>query len=219
MTRYPISIVIADDHEIFRNGFKLLLKNQHGLELVGEAENGEQLIEIAHESYPDVIFTDIKMPVKDGIEATKTLKENQPGIKVIALTNYNDDSLIVDMLEAGADGYLLKNTNQHELLQAAKTVMDGCHYYCSATSSKLAKLIAESKYNPYRNAPVIKLTPRERDIVKLICQQYSNKEIANQLGLSSRTVETHREKIQQKIGARNAVGVALYAIKHHIYSV
>lgn len=215
---YPISIVIADDHEIFRNGFKLLLKDQRELKLIGEAEDGAQLIEVVNELHPDVVITDIKMPHKDGIEATKILKGSNPELKVIALTNFNDDSLIIDMLDAGAKGYLLKNTNQQELLQAARTVMDGNYYYCSATSSKLTKLIAESKYNPYRSTPTIKLTPREKDIIQLICKEYSNKEIAVALNLSTRTVESYREKIQQKIGARNVVGVVFFAIKNHLHS-
>ena len=216
---YPISIVIADDHEIFRNGFKLLLKDQQDLQLIGEAGDGAQLIDVVNELNPDVVITDIKMPVKDGIEATKILKESNPGVKVIALTNFNDDSLIIDMLDAGARGYLLKNTNQQELILAARTVTEGNYYYCSATSTKLTKLIAESKYNPYRGTPAIKLTPREKDIVQLICKEYSNKEIANALNLSTRTVESYREKIQQKTGARNVVGIVFFAIKNDLHSL
>lgn len=215
----PIKIAIADDHEIFRDGFKLLLKNQQELELAGEAENGRELLEVAQREQPDVAIIDIKMPVMDGIEACKQIKKRFPDMKVIALSMFNDDNLIVDMLEAGARGYLLKNTNKHELLQATKTVYEGSTYYCAATSAKLTKMIAESKFNPYRNHPVQKFTNRETDIIKLICQQYTNKEIAEMLGLSIRTVESHREKIQEKTGAKNAIGVVVYAIKHGIYEV
>src|SRR5258705_10066762 len=129
----PIRIVIADDHEIFRNGFKLLLKNQNELELVGEAENGKDLLAVVSEQQPDVVVTDIKMPVMDGIAACKIIKKIHPAIEVIALSMFNEDNLIVDMLEAGARGYLLKNTNKHELLLAAKTVHEGNTYYCTAT--------------------------------------------------------------------------------------
>lgn len=219
MMYIPIRIVIADDHEIFRNGFKVLLKDQKDLELAGEAENGRQLLEVVDALHPDIVITDIKMPGIDGIEATKRLKEKYPGIGIIALSNYNDDSLIIDMLEAGAKGYLLKNTNQHELIQAVKAVAEGESYYSSATSTKLTKLIAEKLYNPHGAKLKTKLTPRETDIVKLVCQQYSNKEIAQMLNLSIRTVESYREKVQEKIGARNAIGFALYAIKHGIYEV
>jgi DNA-binding NarL/FixJ family response regulator len=215
----PIKIVIADDHAIFRDGFKLLLKNQQELELVGEAEDGKELLEIALHQHPDVAIIDIKMPVMDGIETCKAIKKKYPDMKVIALSMFNDDNLIVDMLEAGAKGYLLKNTNKNELMQAAKAVHEGSTYYCSATSTKLAKMIAESKFNPYRNHPVKKFTARETDIIKLICEQYTNKEIATKLGLSIRTVESHREKIQEKTGAKNSVGVVIYAIRHGIFHV
>jgi DNA-binding NarL/FixJ family response regulator len=202
----PIKIVIADDHEIFREGFKLLLKNQREIELVGEAEDGKELLEVVARHQPDVAIIDIKMPVMDGIEACKNIKKKYPDMKVIALSMFNDDNLIVDMLEAGARGYLLKNTNKNELMQATKAVFEGSTYYCTATSTKLTKMIAESKFNPYRNHPVKKFTARESDIIKLICEQQTNKEIANTLGLSIRTVESHREKIQEKTGRRIPLG-------------
>lgn len=213
----PIRIAIADDHTIFREGFKLLLKNQQELELVGEAEDGKELLEVAATQQPDVLIIDIKMPVMDGIATCKEIRKRFPHMKVIALSMFNDDNLIVDMLEAGAKGYLLKNTNKQELLQATKTVFEGSTYYCTATSNKLAKMIAESKFNPYRIQPVQKFTPRETDIIKLICQQFTNKEIAVMLGLSHRTVESHREKIQEKTEAKNVIGVVIYAIKHNIF--
>ena len=215
----PIKIIIADDHHIFREGFKVLLKNQHEVELVGEAEDGKELLEMATQQQPDVAIVDIKMPGMDGIEACKNIRKRFPDMKVIALSMFNDDNLIVDMLEAGAKGYLLKNTNKNELIQATKAVHEGNTYYCSATSTKLAKMIAESKFNPYRNHPVKKFTIRETDIIKLICEQFTNKEIATSLGLSIRTVESHREKIQEKTAAKNSIGVVIYAIKHGIYQV
>ena len=215
----PIKIVIADDHAIFRDGFKLLLKNQQEVELVGEAEDGKELLEIASHQHPDVAIIDIKMPGMDGIETCKAIKKKYPDLKVIALSMFNDDNLIVDMLEAGAKGYLLKNTNKNELMQATKAVHEGSTYYCSATSTKLAKMIAESKFNPYRNHPVKRFTSRETDVIKLICEQYTNKEIATKLGLSIRTVESHREKIQEKTGAKNSVGVVIYAIRHSMFHV
>lgn len=215
----PIKIVIADDHDIFRDGFKLLLKKQAWLELAGEATNGQELLQVTEQCLPDVVITDIKMPLMDGIEATKKLKKTHPHIGVIALTMFNDDNLVVDMLEAGARGYLLKNTNQHEVIQAAKAVYEGGTYYCSATSGKLAKLIAASKFNPYKKTPQPQLTSRELEIVQLLCQEFSTKEIAAALHISPRTVEGHREKIQEKIGAKNIVGVIVYAIKHKLYNV
>jgi DNA-binding NarL/FixJ family response regulator len=215
----PIKIVIADDHEIFREGFKLLLKNQQEVQLVGEADNGRELLDIAAQQQPDIVITDIKMPVVDGIEACKAIKMKFPHMQVIALSMFNEDNLIVDMLEAGARGYLLKNTNKHELLQAVRAVYEGSTYYCMATSGKLTRMIAESKFNPYRNQPVKKFTPREMEIIKLMCEQHTNKEIATLLRLSIRTVESHREKIQEKTGARNSIGIVIYAIKNDLYEI
>ena len=215
----PIRIAIADDHQIFRDGFKLLLKHQPELELVGEAEHGRELLDVIVQQQPDVLILDIQMPVMDGIATCKEVTKRHPGVKVIALSMFNDDNLIVDMLEAGAKGYLLKNTNKQELSQAVKAVFEGGTYYCAATSAKLTKMIAESKFNPYRSQPVKKFTARETDIIKLICQQYINKEIADQLNLSIRTVESHREKIQEKTGAKNSIGVVIYAIKHGIFEI
>lgn len=214
-----IRIGIADDHAIFREGFKVLLKNQQEVEMVCEAENGKELLILAEQEQPDVVIVDIKMPVMDGIETCRQIRKRFPDMKVIALSMFNDDNLIVDMLEAGARGYLLKNTNKAELLQATRTVYKGSTYYCNATSIKLTKMIAESKFNPYRNHPVKKFTTREIDIIQLICDQQTNKEIAYNLGLSIRTVESHREKIQEKTGAKNMIGVVVYAIKHGIYEL
>ena len=214
-----IRIVIADDHAIFREGFKLLLKNQQEIELVGEAGNGEELLEIITDLQPDVVITDIKMPQLDGIRACKLIKEKFSYIKVVALSMFNEDNLIVDMLEAGATGYLLKNTTREELLEATKAVYEGSNYYSLATSQKLAKLIGESKYNPFRHRSTPKFTVREKEVIALICQQLTSKEIADKLGLSIRTIESHREKIQEKTGARNVIGIVIYAIKHDLVEV
>jgi DNA-binding NarL/FixJ family response regulator len=215
----PIKIAMADDHEIFREGFKLLLKNQNEVELVGEAENGRELLFLIEKSNPEVVIVDIKMPVMDGIESCKEIRKKFPDIKVIALSMFNDDNLIVDMLEAGARGYLLKNTNKMELIEAIKTVYEGRNYYSSETSAKLMSMIGQSKYNPYRNQPPAKFTKREKDVIRLICEQYTTKEIAEKLGLSIRTVESHRENIQEKSNAKNAIGVVIYAIKHDIFQI
>jgi DNA-binding NarL/FixJ family response regulator len=215
----PIRVAIADDHEFFRDGFKGLFKKQQDLELVGEAGNGKELLELVTRLQTDVVITDIKMPEMDGIEVCKQIRKKFPRIKVIALSMFNDEDLIVDMLEAGATGYLLKNTNKNEVITATRAVYEGQTYYCNATSDQLAKMIADSKFNPYRNHPVPKFTARETEIINLICKQHSSKEIAGLLDLSIRTVESHRENIQEKTGAKNSIGIVIYAIKHHIVQI
>lgn len=217
--RYTLKIAIADDHQMFREGFKVLLKNQEELVLVGEAENGKELIELVEKEMPQVVFVDIKMPVMDGIEACKKLKIKFPDLHIIALSSYNDDNLIVDMLEAGAKGYLLKNTTRQELLEAAMTVYEGSVYYSATTSEKLTRLIGKSKFNPYPAAPKDIFSKREKDILLLMCKQFTSREIAREFGLSIRTVESHRVHIMEKTGAKNSVGIVIYAIKHKIFEI
>jgi DNA-binding NarL/FixJ family response regulator len=219
MTADSIRIVIADDHPIFRDGFRLLLKDQQEVQLVGEAANGKDLIRIVSREKPDVVVTDIKMPEVEGIAACRHIKKEFPSIQVIALSMFNEDHLIIEMLEAGASGYILKNTNQEELLTAVKAVHEGNTFYSDATSKKLQRLIGKSKFDPYKNAKYKRLSEREIDVLRLICEQLSTKEIAGILNLSIRTVESHREHIQEKTGSRNLVGMAIYAIKHGIYEI
>ena len=212
-----IRILLADDHEIFRDGFRVMLKKQKEFALIAEAANGKELIETALQCQPDVIVTDIKMPVMDGIEATKRLQELLPQVNVIALSMFEDEHLIVDMLEAGAKGYLLKNANKEEVFEALKTVAQGGTYYCNHTSQKLARLIATSNYNPAKKADKEVFTDRELEVIQLICQQYATKEIADKLGLSPRTIESHRVKIMEKMDVKNTAGIVIYAIRHKIF--
>jgi DNA-binding NarL/FixJ family response regulator len=214
-----ISVVIADDHEIFRDGFRAMLKKYPEIKLVGEAENGKELIDIAGKLNPDVIFTDIKMPVMDGIEATKQLIRNNPNINIVTLSMSDEDTLIMEMLEAGAKGYLLKNAQKDEIIEAIHHVSNGDTYYCKHTSDKLIKLIAKSSFNPFKKNSNPKFSERETQIIKLICEQYANKEIAAMLNLSVRTIEGYREKIQEKAKARNSAGIVIFAIKNQIHKI
>lgn len=215
----PIKIVIADDHEIFRDGFKVMLRKQEDLQVIAEAENGRELLQVVEQHQPDVVITDIKMPLVDGIEATRAIKSRWPHIEVVALSMFDEENLVVDMLEAGAKGYLLKNTHKAEVVQAVKAVYKGDTYYCNATSTKLAQMIAKSHFNPYKNNKKPTFTEKEVEIIRLICQELSNKEIASQLNLSTRTIEGYREKILEKIDARNIAGLVIYAIKNNLYQV
>ncbi len=215
----PIRIVLADDHEIFRDGFRLMLKKQSDIKLIGQASNGIELIEITERLMPDIILTDIKMPKLDGIEATKILTLKFPGINIIALTMFDDDHLIIDMLEARAKGYLLKSAHKNEIIDAIKTVYNRETYYCERTSAKLVQMIAQSRFNPYKEIQKPGFSKREIDIIKLICQEAPNKEISAKLCLSIRTIEGYREKIQEKTRAKNGVGIAIYAIKTGIYKI
>lgn len=215
----PIRVLLADDHEVYRDGFNVMLKKNADIELIGEAENGQELIEMTGQLKPDVVITDIKMPVMDGVDATRALAEKYPHIGVIAISMYDDDNLIVDMLEAGAKGYLLKNAYKDEIFEAIKTVHEQKTYYCHHTSAKLAKMIAKSNFNPYKKIPKIEFSEKETEIIRLICQEFSNKDIAGRLFLSVRTIEGYRDAILKKMDVRNTAGIVVYAIKNGIFKI
>jgi len=217
-TSPDIKIIIADDHEIFRDGLKLMLSKYPEIIILGEACNGKELIQLTLELQPDVVVTDIKMPVMDGIEAVKKLQEQFPHIGVIALSMFDEDDLIIDMLEAGAKGYLLKNSDKHEIIEAIKTVYQQNPYYCKSTSNKLVKMIARSTFNPYARKDKVEFSDREKQIIALICEENTNKEIGEKIFISTRTVEGHRQKIMEKMDVKNTVGLVIYAIRNKIYT-
>lgn len=218
-TNPDIRLLIADDHEIFRDGFRLMLTKYPDIVLVGEAGNGRELVEMARQLQPDVIVTDIKMPVMDGIEATKRINELHPDMGIIGLSMFDEDELIIDMLEAGAKGYLIKNAGKEQITEAIKTVYNQDPYYCKTTSYKLATMIAQSRFNPYKKNTKPTFSDREKEIIDLICKEHSNKEIGDKLFISVRTVEWHRLKILEKMNVKNTVGLVIYAIKNGISAV
>lgn len=214
--KYNISVVIADDHEIFRDGLMLMLSKQSSINIKGQAADGNELINLVKEHQPDIVITDIKMPGMDGIEATKYLSANYPSCKIIALSMFNEENLIVDMLEAGAKGYLLKNADKQEILDAIENVFEGKIFYCKHTSSRLASMIVKSKFNPYRKKHSVSFGDREKEIIKLICLQNTAQQIGDRLFISKRTVEGYRTKILEKMHVKNTAGVVVFALKNNI---
>ncbi len=215
----PIKVIIADDHEIFRDGFRVMLKKQPSFELIGQAANGQELLEQVRMLKPDVVVTDIKMPVMDGIVATRNLIKENADLGVIALSMFDEENLIIDMLDAGAKGYLLKNAHKNEIFEAIRTVYKKDIYYCNHTSAKLIGMLAKSNHNKPKKEVKIDFNNNEIEIIKMICGEKSTKEIAQHLFLSVRTVEKYRERIQEKIDAKNMVGVVLFAVRNGIYSI
>ena len=214
-----IQLVIADDHEIFRQGFLSMIKKEKQLFIIGQAKDGEELVELVVKNKPDVAFVDISMPKMDGIEATRIITERSPLTHVIALSMFNDDNHIIDMLKAGASGYLLKNTTLEEVLKAIDSVMKGDNYFCNDASVKLVRLITAGKNKLSRTKTVASFTDREIEIMNLMCEQLTIKEIADQLGLSPRTIETYRVALQEKTASRNSIGIILYAIQNGIVKI
>ncbi len=213
-----ITLVIADDHEIFRDGLALMLSKQKNIELVGQAENGKELITLIELVNPDIILTDIKMPVMDGVEATRRILEKNSDCKIIALSMFDEENLIVDMLEAGARGYLLKNADKQEIIEAIVSVYENNTYYFRRTTAKLTSIIVNSKFYPYKKSKPVEFNEREKDIIRYICMQDTAQQIADKLFLSKRTVEGYRTKILEKMNVKNTAGVVIYALKHHLIS-
>lgn len=211
----PVRVVLADDHSLFREGLLLLLEKEKHITITGEAADGEALLSLIEQQQPDVVITDIDMPVKNGIEVTRIVKQRYPQTGILALTMFGQDELVVDMIEAGANGYLLKNSKKEELLLAIEIASEGGAYFCEHTNLQLSKMIAGIKTSS--PTPAVTFSTTETEVMRLICTQKSNKEIADVLQLSVKTIEKMRTRIFEKTGATNLVGVAIYAIKHGYY--
>jgi DNA-binding NarL/FixJ family response regulator len=212
-----IKIVIADDHEIFRKGLISIFADDLQVKIVGEAAEGGELLKIVERLKPGVVLMDMKMPGIDGVQATQMLNKDFPDVRVIALTMFSDDEIIIDMLQAGARGYLLKNATKSEIIEAIKSVSDGRTYYDRRSSEKLVSIITNSPR--HNRSGEVQLSLREKEIIRLICLGHTNKEISLELNLSTRSVEGYREKIQEKIQAKNSIGIAIYAIRNNLFSI
>lgn len=216
MTR-PIKLLIADDHSLFRDAVRTLLKEQKRIEVCAEAGDGNELIKLAAKHNPDVIITDVQMPGMNGIEASRIIKNKYPLIRIIALTMHSDDYLIVDMLDAGASGYVIKATTTEELMNSIITVYEGGNYFCHYTSIQLTNMIARSKSQVLGGLSKANFSSNEKEIIRLICEQRASKEIANITGLAHRTVEKYRDRIMEKTGSRNMAGIVVFAIRNGIF--
>ncbi len=157
------------------------------------------------------------MPVMNGIEATKILKQRFPSTGVIALSMSDHETFIIEMMEAGAKGYLLKTTSENEVMHAVQTVYDNGTYYCSSASNKIHGLMANNKFHPFKQSLRPKFTDKEIDIIQLLCQEKCSKQIGAQLNISNRAVDSARERIQEKIGSKNMIGIAMYAVKNGMF--
>lgn len=212
-----VKILLTDDHKIVRDGIKLMLEPQAGIDVVDEAENGERALEILEKELVDIVVMDINMPVMDGITATKKIKEEYPDVKVLALTMSNDDLHIRQMIQAGASGYIMKSAGRSELKAAIDAIMEGKHYFSDEATESIMMDLVKGKGKSTDPDP-IHITDRELEILELIVQEHTNQEIAEKLYISSRTVDAHRRNLLQKTGARNTAGLVKYAFQHNLIS-
>jgi DNA-binding NarL/FixJ family response regulator len=208
-----ISYIIAEDHKIFRKGLYDALCGDHRLKRAGEATNGLELLELLKTAKADVLLLDLKMPEMDGIEAAKIIRMQYPQLKIIVITMYDDESLIVQMLEIGVNGYLTKEVDPEEIIKAVHAVYEKDYYFNEIVSKILLKnLVDKNKTRPNE----VVFTEKEKEVLRLICQQRTTAEIANTVFLSQRTIEGIRSTMIEKIGARNTVGLVIYAMRNNI---
>jgi DNA-binding NarL/FixJ family response regulator len=204
-----ISVYIVDDHSLFREGLKLLLSNLDYIDRIYEAENGQQFIDSLAKNPVDIVMLDIEMPVMNGIQAARLAKEILPGIKLIALSMYSDENYYLSMIEAGACGFLLKNSSFQEVEKAIIDVYNDKSYI----SIEILNNILKHPQKPGTNSLFDELTEREAEILLLICKGLTNSEIADRLFLSKRTVDKHRENLLLKTQSKNTANLVIYAIK------
>lgn len=213
-----VRIILADDHTVMRAGLRSLLERQPGLEVVGEAEDGRETVELACAHVPDVVVMDIAMPILNGVEATRRLIRQQPTISVVILSMYSDESYVMRALEAGARAYLLKDSAVTDLIRAIEAVSQGKSFF----SPKISRILAEEYVRALRQKGVADsyelLTPREREILQLLAEGKTNKEVATSLNISVYTAETHRGNILQKLNLHSSAELVLYAVRKGIIS-
>jgi DNA-binding NarL/FixJ family response regulator len=206
-----IKVLLVDDHQLIIDGLKSLMKNAGEIEIAGTANNGREALRVLEILTIDVVLMDIDMPVMNGIDALKEIKKGKPAIKVIILSMHDESGMIKNLLALGADGYLLKSTSQDELIRAIKKVSDGNKYFSTEVTLSLLNGSQSNSQLPKQQAEI--LTTREEEILKLIAEGYSNKEIGTRLFISHRTVDTHRTNLMKKLNTSNIAGLISYAIK------
>jgi len=216
-----IKIILVDDHNIVRDGLKILLMNLPDIEIIGEASNDTVLFELLLNARPDILLMDIALPDMSGIAITRRITRDYPDIKVIMLTANKSDESVFDSLKAGALGYLPKNILQEELVLAIKTVYDGNEYFAKSITNAVIKTYLHKSVLGKTEKPKNgqELSNREIQIVKLLAEGIRNKEIANQLNISVRTVESHKNNILEKLELNSTVDLVRYAFKNRIISL
>ena len=213
-----IKVFVADDHTILRQGIKALLDNQGGIEVIGEAKDGREAIKIIEEVLPDVILMDIAMPGLNGLEATRRIKKKFPKMKVLVLTMYTNEEYIFQILNAGANGYLVKETAFQDLISAIRAVYRGEAFMSPSISKKVINNYIKRARGDKKKVHDI-LTTREREILQLIAEGNSNKRIAEALFISPKTAETHRTHIMDKLNIHDRAGLIKYAIRKGIVDI
>jgi DNA-binding NarL/FixJ family response regulator len=223
MKQNPIRVIIADDHEIFRDGVITMLNKYEDIQVVAEASNGEQLVQLAGTHLPDVILADIDMAFMNGIEATRIVTEKYPAISIIALSMMDNSYMIADMIQAGANGYLLKSALKAEIIAGIRAVSKNREYFCSGASQKLAAALSmnncTSDHGGKKTVKGLTFSQKEKEIIRLICDGFSTVEISKKLFLSPSTIENYRSSLLQKTGCKNVAEFVFFVWQNNLYGL
>lgn len=208
-----MKILLCDDQAVIRDGLEMLLNLEKDFQVIGSAQDGAEAVELAAQKQPDLILMDLKMPMMNGIEATREIRARFPQIKILVLTTYDDDEWVFDAIRAGASGYLLKDTSRQKIVEAIRGTMEGKSFVDPAIAGKLLNQVASKQTQP-TSILKDKLTERELDVLRLIAKGINNSEIAAQLHLSEGTVRNHVSAILEKLGVSDRTQAAVIAIQH-----
>jgi len=214
MSKYKI--VLVDDHDILRDGLKFTLSQLDFAEVIAEARNGKEFLQVMEKAMPDVVLMDIAMPLMDGIEATKEILKKLPDLKIIALTMFGDEAYYFKMIHAGARGFVLKKSGIDELEKAIVAVAEGDNYFSNELLRNIIVNIGNNKLKNVISETPVNLTKRETEILQQVCYGCTNHEIAEKLHISIKTVENHRNSLLSKTNSKNTVSLVMYAIKNKL---
>jgi DNA-binding NarL/FixJ family response regulator len=208
-----ISVLLVDDHTVVRQGLRALLAAEADMEVVGEAENGRQAVLLAKQSRPDIVIMDVAMPLLNGLEATRQILKELSATKVLVLSSYGDDDCVAQLMRAGASGYLVKQTAANDLLKAIREVQQGNAFFSPAIARRLRDQCRDAFLNTSQDEQKsAELTLREAEVLQLIAEGFSNKQIAAELSISIKTVEKHRQQVMNKLKIHDIAGLTRYAL-------
>jgi DNA-binding NarL/FixJ family response regulator len=211
-----IKVIVVDDHELFRQGVVMVINRMEGTRVIGEANNGKEFLRLLNSEVPDVVFMDIKMPELNGVDATKEALQRYPNLKIIALSMFGEEEYLQKMINAGAVGFLLKNSTIQEIENAIKQVVDGKNCYSTELLGYFTNKYISKKTTDENG---VKLTRRELEVLELVAKGLSNQEIADKLFISKRTVDGHKANLIQKTGSKNIVDLLIYSLKNGIIEI
>lgn len=218
MSPEKITVLIADDHAILRSGVKLMIESEDDMTVIGEAGNGREAVRLVQSLRPDVVVMDISMPELSGIEATREIKAKKSDTNIVGLTMHSDDRYFFELLNAGAAGYVVKGGAPHELIDAVRAAANGDAYIHPSLAGKLIKGFAQRAQQLTPDSKVVRLTEREKEVVRLIADGKTGREIAEVLVISPNTVDRHRTNIMSKLNMHNKAELVRYAVEHGIVS-